>query len=145
MGSRHVTENALTNFFHKVFIAGGDDYQIMKRSLVYTAPDRKPIADLYVRAALEDRCAPRVSLRIGASLRPSGSQGFLVTVVDISIAGFSCEGVSGMHPGNRCWLNLPGLSGLQSEVVWNSSAIIGCAFDTLLHSSVLDRILANNR
>jgi hypothetical protein len=145
MASRRVTENALTNFFHKVFIAEGDDYQIMNRSLVYTAPVRKPIADAYARSAMEDRCAPRVSLRIGASLRPAGSQGFSVVVVDISIAGFSCEGVSGMRAGNRCWLNLPGLSGLQSEVVWNSGAIIGCSFDTLLHSSVLDRILANNR
>jgi hypothetical protein len=113
---------------------------IVNRNLVYMPPVAKR-AVRYSVAAQEDRCAPRISLRIPASLRPAGASGFSVTIIDLSLAGFACEGVSGMVRGNRCWLSLHGLAGLQSEVVRNDGAIIGCAFDQLLHPSVLERIL----
>jgi hypothetical protein len=113
----------------------------MNRTLVYTPPVAKPPVR-YSVAAQEDRCAPRISMRIPASLRPAGASGFSVTIIDLSLAGFACEGVSGMVRGNRCWLSLHGLSGLQSEVIRNDGAIIGCAFDQLLHPSVLDRIIS---
>lgn len=98
----------------------------------------------YDTAAQEDRCAPRVSVRIPATLRPSGERGFSVTVLDISIAGFSCEALTGAHPGTLCWLTLPGLQGQQAEVMWNNGQVVGCAFDQLLNQAVLDLVIARH-
>lgn len=100
--------------------------------------------DAYFAAAQEDRCAPRYSVRMNASLRASGAHGFPVVVRDISIAGFSCEAVSGMSVGTLCWLSLPGLSGFQAEVIWNTGHMVGCAFANLLNQAVLDDVVARH-
>ncbi len=96
----------------------------------------------YALAAEEDRCAVRAKTRIEATLRPSGSHRFTVVVKDLSLGGFACEGISGMRSGTLCWLTIPGLEGLQAEVVWNDGTMIGCAFATLLNPAVLDLLLA---
>ncbi len=103
------------------------------------------IADPYALAAQEDRCSRRYSVKIEAGLRPSGDKGFPVVVRDISIAGFSCEAVTGMHVGNLCWLTLPGLSGQQAEVVWNTGHMVGCAFASLLSPPVLEDVVERTR
>lgn len=95
----------------------------------------------YDDAALEDRSAPRITLHIPATLRPSGVTGFGVTVTNLSISGFACEATTGIPVGGRCWLALPGLSPLQAEVIWNNGIMVGCAFSNLLNRSVLDGIL----
>jgi hypothetical protein len=100
------------------------------------------IRDPYALAAQEDRCAQRHSVRIEASLRPSGDRGFPVVVHDISVAGFSCEAVTGMPVGSLCWLTLPGLTGQQAEVIWNTGHMVGCAFANLLSPVVLDLVVA---
>lgn len=98
--------------------------------------------DRYAIAAQEDRCAPRTRLQIPASLRPSGDRGFATTVLDLSLAGFSCDAVTGMRPGALCWLTLPGLAALQAEVAWNNGSMVGCAFADLLNPAVLNTIIA---
>lgn len=98
----------------------------------------------YDVAAQEDRCAPRVRCKITAALRPSGERGFSVSVIDISVAGFSCEIVTGMKAGTLCWLTLPGLEGQQAEVIWNDGQVVGCAFDHLLNQAVLDLVIAQH-
>ena len=100
--------------------------------------------DRYATAAQEDRSAPRTKLSITASLRPSGEKGFVVTVHDLSLGGFSCDAVTGMRPGALCWLTLPGLAALQAEVVWNQHGVVGCAFANLLNPAVLDSIIARH-
>jgi hypothetical protein len=97
--------------------------------------------DLYFIAAQEDRCTPRIALHIPASLRPSGTTGFKVDVLDLSLAGFSCSAVTSMRPGALCWLTLPGLGGLQSEVIWNNGSVVGCSFASLLNPAVLNSII----
>jgi PilZ domain len=99
----------------------------------------------YSTAAQEDRCAPRVALDIRATLRPSGTHGFTVIVKDLSVAGCCVEAVTSMRAGALCWITLPGLSGQQAEVMWNNGRQLGCAFASLLHPSVLDRLLAQKR
>lgn len=99
----------------------------------------------YEAAAMEDRCSPRVRLRMPATLRGSGSAGFSVMVTDLSIAGFSCEAVTSMRPGNICWLSLPGLAGLQASVVWNNGIIVGCSFANLMSQAVLDSVIKRYR
>jgi hypothetical protein len=96
----------------------------------------------YKLASLEDRCAPRIRLRIAGKLRYSGGQPFSVLVTNLSVAGFGCELTSSARPPALCWLTIPGLSGWQSEVAWNDGCQIGCAFSSLLDQAVLDHILA---
>ncbi|MFN3619914.1 PilZ domain-containing protein [Sphingorhabdus sp.] len=96
----------------------------------------------YEDAAQEDRSAPRVRLKIPAVMRPSGSPGFSVIVRDLSLSGVACEALTGMGPGTRIWLTLPGLSALQAKIVWNDGTIVGCEFSTLLNPAVLENILA---
>ncbi|RDV07665.1 PilZ domain-containing protein [Sphingorhabdus pulchriflava] len=100
-----------------------------------------PTSLRYDSAALEDRCAPRIKIRIPALLRQSGNTGFAVVVTDLSIAGFQCEALTGMPAGARCWLALPGLSPIQAELIWNNGRAVGCAFTNLLNEAVLDSIL----
>ena len=95
---------------------------------------------VYSQSVLDHRCAHRTILSIPARLRSSGDASFATTVIDISIAGFSCDAVCGMRPGRICWIRLPGLGNLQAEVIWNDGAVVGCAFATLLHRAVLDRL-----
>jgi hypothetical protein len=96
----------------------------------------------YEDAAQEDRSAPRVRLKIPAMMRPSGSPGFSVIVRDLSLSGVACEAMTGMGPGTRIWLTLPGLSALEAKIVWNDGTIVGCEFSTLLNPAVLQNILA---
>lgn len=95
----------------------------------------------YERAAQEDRCAPRIPILIPAMLRVSGGHGFAVLLTDLSMAGFACEMMTGMHPGTLCWLTLPGLAGLESRIVWNNGRKVGCEFAQLLNESVLDWVV----
>jgi hypothetical protein len=103
------------------------------------------VRDKYFVTAQEDRCAPRIQLRIAAILRASGSPGFSIIVTDLSLAGFACEAVTGISAGAVCWLTLPGMTGLQAEVVWNTGQFVGCSFADLLNGAVLDSIIARHR
>ncbi len=95
----------------------------------------------YETASLEDRCVPRIKIRIPASLRQSGSPGFCVMIQDLSISGFAAEALTGMKAGTRVWISIPGLCPQQSEVEWNDGIMIGCSFNNLLNAAVLDAIL----
>ncbi|MEO1920624.1 MAG: PilZ domain-containing protein [Sphingomonadaceae bacterium] len=95
----------------------------------------------YETTAQEDRCAPRARVQIPARLRMSGANRFETVVHDLSLAGFSAAAVSRVHPGTVCWLTLPGLESLQSEVVWWRDCLVGCAFDQLLNPAVLESVL----
>jgi PilZ domain len=96
-------------------------------------------------AVQDDRRVSRTALNYLVSLRPSGEKPFNALLIDISIAGFACEVVTGMKPGMRCWLNLPGMSGLQAHVVWNDGVYVGCGFVTLMNQAALDSFLARQR
>jgi len=98
--------------------------------------------DRYSLASQEDRCAPRTRISIPAQLRISGGRPFQTVVHDLSLGGFSAAAINRLHPGQRCWLTLPGLEALQSQVVWWDNSIVGCAFDDLLSPIVHDNILA---
>lgn len=96
----------------------------------------------YEDAAQEDRCAPRMRIKIPAAMRPSGSPGFAVVVRDLSLSGVACEALTGMAAGTRVWLTLPGLASLQAKIVWNDGTMVGCEFNTLLNPAVLENVLA---
>ncbi len=95
----------------------------------------------YADVAHEDRCVRRFEITIPARLRPSGQHSFSVLVRDISVAGFSVEAVTAMPRGSLCWLMLPGLGSLQSEVSWNHRGRLGCAFADLMSPIVLEHLV----
>jgi hypothetical protein len=99
----------------------------------------------YLLAAQEDRCAPRSKVNIPASLRPSAAKSFHTVVHDLSLGGFSATALNRMHIGTICWLTLPGLESLQSEVVWWQRGMVGCGFANLLSPIIHDNILARYR
>jgi hypothetical protein len=98
----------------------------------------------YAVAAMEDRSSPRYRFAISAQLRPSGVTGFAVVVTNLSLSGFACDAVTGIPPGARCWLTLPGLAPLQAEVIHNNGQVVGCAFSNLLSQVILDNIAARH-
>ncbi|RXZ65817.1 PilZ domain-containing protein [Pelagerythrobacter rhizovicinus] len=99
----------------------------------------------YAIAAQEDRCAPRTKLTIPAQLRASGGRAFQTVVHDLSISGFSAAAINRMHPGQVCWITLPGLGALQAEVIWWDNCQVGCAFAELLSPIVHDNIVSKYR
>lgn len=99
----------------------------------------------YEYSAQEDRCAPRVRVRMAATLRASGAKGFPTEVLDLSLGGFSATSRNRMHVGTICWLSLPGLESLQAEVAWWQDGMVGCAFANLISPVVLDSLLARYR
>ncbi|MGB3377510.1 PilZ domain-containing protein [Allopontixanthobacter sediminis] len=100
------------------------------------------ITKRYEVAAQEDRCGPRTRLRIPGQLRASGGRAFQSVVNDLSISGFSASAINRMHPGQICWLTLPGLESLQAEVIWWDNSQVGCAFAELLNPIVHDNIVS---
>ena len=107
--------------------------------------DQENTGPHFASGSLEDRCSPRADVHIIAQLRPSGGRSFNVIVNDISMAGFSCEAITTMRTGARCFLTIPGLESQQAEVVWNNGIIVGCAFSSLMHPTVVERIARHYR
>lgn len=105
----------------------------------------KSWADRYVLAAQEDRCAPHLSVAIEASLRPSGRSSFKTSVIDLSRGGFAAWCRDALPVGSLCWLTLPGVKGMPSEVVWWDDSFVGCAFLELLGPSIYDEIAQRYR
>ena len=101
--------------------------------------------DRYETAAQEDRCAPRTRIAIPASLRVSGSKSFETVIKDLSLGGFSAMAINRIHVGTVCWLMIPGLESQQSEVIWWSNGLVGCAFRQLLSPIIHDNLLARYR
>ena len=103
------------------------------------------VTDRYRIATQEDRSAPRTRIDIPGQLRPSGGKAFQTVVNDLSISGFSATAINRMHPGQLCWLTLPGLGSLMAEVVWWDDCTVGCAFHDLISPIVHDNLLARHR
>lgn len=96
----------------------------------------------YEIAAQEDRSGPRTRLAIPGQLRASGGRAFQTVINDLSVSGFSASAINRMQPGQICWVTLPGLESLQSEVIWWDNSLVGCAFAELLSPIVHDNIIA---
>ncbi len=94
----------------------------------------------------QGRRTDRVDMLFMAHLRESGAGAgkFSVTIKDISVTGFRCETTFGLQPGTRVWITIPGLSGLESEVVWKKDFMYGCKFASPLHVAVLDHLTKRN-
>lgn len=92
-------------------------------------------------AALDDRCTPRLQIKIPATLRASAGRTFQTSICDLTIAGFSASSFNRMNEGAVCWLSLPGLETLQAEVVWWNRSLVGCSFTTMLNPLVYENLI----
>lgn len=86
------------------------------------------------------RRAERISVRMQASLREPSFTKFDVLVGDLSTDGFRCETHYRIAPGTIVWLTIPGLSALESRVVWANGNAYGCAFTQPLHVAVMEHV-----
>lgn len=93
-----------------------------------------------VAANHDSRRTERYDLQFQAALREQGASRFTVTVRDLSVTGFRCESSIPLAIGARVWLTIPGMSPLESIVMWKSGFIYGCAFASAIHVAVLDHI-----
>lgn len=109
--------------------------------LTFTVPEFTS----YAISSDEDRCSTRERVHIPAHLRPSGSTGFSVVIKNLSVAGFSAEALTGMKPGSRIFVTLPGLVAQQAEIVWNDGTMIGCSFQNLLNTAVYESYVRRYR
>lgn len=89
----------------------------------------------------DGRRAERLDVQMQAALRPSGAKKFTVDVSDISVVGVSFGTASNLHIGDRVWLTVPGMAGLESRVVWRNGHRYGCEFINPLYVAVLDHIV----
>ena len=93
----------------------------------------------------DGRRAERLNVQMMAALRASGSARFNVDVIDMSVVGFRFDTVSRLNIGDRVWLTVPGMAGMESIVVWRDRDHYGCAFASPLHTAVFDRIISRFR
>lgn len=86
------------------------------------------------------RRAARISVLMQASLREPSFSKFDVVVSDLSTDGFRCETHYRVSPNAVVWLTIPGLSPLESRVVWRNGNAYGCSFVHPLHVAVMEHI-----
>lgn len=93
----------------------------------------------------DGRRAERLDVQMKAALRASGSVKFNVDVIDMSVVGYRFDTASHLNIGDRVWLTVPGMAGLESIVVWRHRHHYGCEFVSALHTAVFDHILKQFR
>ncbi len=93
-------------------------------------------------AGHDNREGPRTLLAIPAKLRLAGHSPYATTVHNLSLAGFNASAIGTMRPAQICWLMIPGLESLQSEVIWHKGTLAGFRFYSALSPVVFDHILA---
>lgn len=93
----------------------------------------------------EGRRAERLGVQMLAALRASGSTKFSVDVIDMSLVGFRFDSAAHLNIGDRVWLTVPGMAGLESVVVWRDRHHYGCGFASPLHNAVFDHIIRHFR
>ena len=98
-----------------------------------------------VGAIGDNRQTLRKPVKLRARLRDRGAKRFDIDVVDLSITGFRAETAYRLPPGTMVWITLPGMSGLEAEVAWQSYTHIGCAFRQALHPAVFEHIVELSR
>lgn len=88
----------------------------------------------------ERRRAARTALHLDATLR-DGNRKAPARVIDLSTHGCRIACSTVVADDSWVWLNLPGLEGQRSRVVWHCEEFIGLEFETPLSQPVFDRLL----
>lgn len=90
----------------------------------------------------DGRKAVRRIVNIAAALREDGARKHPIVILDISTGGFKCECPEPCEDGAEVWLKLPGFEAKRSRVVWTRGSEAGCEFETPLHQSEIEAVVA---
>jgi hypothetical protein len=90
----------------------------------------------------DGRKAERRIVNLAAALREDGAKTAPIVVVDISSGGFKAEVPDEVEEGAEVWLKLPGCEAKRSRVKWRRGKEAGCEFETPLHESELQLVIA---
>ena len=99
-------------------------------------------AELSQLPITDGRKAERRIVNIAAALREEGAKRHPVVILDISTGGFKCECPEAAEEGSEVWLKLPGFEAKRSRVVWTRGSEAGCEFETPLHPSEIETMVA---
>jgi len=90
----------------------------------------------------DGRKAERRIVNLAAALREAGARNNPVVVHDISVGGFKAAAPEPVEMGAEVWLKLPGFELKRSRVVWTNGNEVGCEFESPLHPSEIDLLVA---
>lgn len=90
----------------------------------------------------ERRRRPRFLLDMPSRLRTSGGRFSSSRLLDLSADGCRLQTIEVVHAGDRVWVQLPDLQGIEACVVWAHDLFVGLAFAAPLHVGVLERLLS---
>jgi len=93
----------------------------------------------------ERRRAPRMALRLNASIREPGRSRTAAKLIDISSHGCRVEVTSGASHDTWVMLTIAGLETQYCRVVWRCHEFAGIEFATPLADAVLERLLADQQ
>ncbi|HWK34998.1 PilZ domain-containing protein [Sphingomonas sp.] len=96
-------------------------------------------------APQEVRATLRKPVRFKARLREGAAVRFDILVHDLSITGLRGETALHLRVGATVWVTLPGLSGLETVVVWRRGDQFGARFVQPLHPAVFEHIVEAGR
>ena len=99
-------------------------------------------AELSQLPITDGRKAERRIVNIAAALREEGAKKHSVVLLDISTGGFKCDCPEAAEEGAEVWLKLPGFEAKRSRVVWVRGNEAGCEFETPLHASEIEAMVA---
>lgn len=89
-------------------------------------------AKLSLMPEYQERRAERLPVDIDTSMREFGATGADVRVHNLSTHGFMTE-ADGLYPvGAYVWLKLPGVGGVNAQIIWRDCFRYGCEFVTPL-------------
>ena len=90
----------------------------------------------------DGRKAERRIVNLAAALREDGARTAAIVVLDISTGGFKAEVPEEIEEGSEVWLKIPGWEAKRSRVKWRRDKEAGCEFETPLHDSELQLVVA---
>ncbi|MFS0771301.1 PilZ domain-containing protein [Sphingomonas sp. 1P08PE] len=90
------------------------------------------------------RASPRAPLAITASLDHRRLGRAVCRVVDLSTTGARLQTYSALRRGSMICLLLPGLAGVEAEVMWSNDFLAGCQFRRPILQTVVDRLAGND-
>lgn len=93
----------------------------------------------------ERRRAPRVALRLSASIREPGRSRTGVRVIDIATHGCQIEATSGASADTWVLLSIAGIETQYCRIVWRINEFAGLEFANPIAEPVLDRLLQDHQ
>ena len=90
----------------------------------------------------DGRKSERRIVNLAGALREDGAKTQKVIVLDVSIGGFKAEVPEPLEEGSEVWLKISGFTPKRSRVIWIKDKDVGCEFESPLHESELEQIVA---